>query len=210
MKKKMWRVLIRVVSILDDSLIVVVPGWASNFKLKIMLQDVPSILRSELKVGLRFFAKANIGTDPEPGAYLRFDFTEMEIPPDDLPISVKLEHCSPGYSADCVNCPITEIVDGLEYRCDCDCHFTGINRDSPPFHINHAELTRTDESAFRSQCPSCNRGTLLMRRDPESFELLAEDYCILCGQPIIYDDIETMKAREKGEECQPTESSSKK
>lgn len=137
---------------------------------------------------------------------------------------MRLAHCNPGFSADCVNCPghifATEVVSGpggsdkastiamVERWCDCDCHITVINLNRPPIHVNHTELKRLyDESIFKSICPACTRGTLVMRRDPDTFELLAEDRCLLCAQLVIYDDIETMKAHERGEECQSTESS---
>lgn len=77
--ERMWRVLIRVVAIFDDTFVVVVPAWSLEHELTIQLINTPPILRSELKVGLRFFAKANLSADPET-RMLQFDFTEVEIP----------------------------------------------------------------------------------------------------------------------------------
>lgn len=71
------------------------------------------------------------------------------------------------------------------------------NLHADPIHVKHADLARSsDDSMYRSQCPACDEGTLLVYRDPKTFELLARDMCILCGQVVIYDDIEELKAAE--------------
>lgn len=57
-----------------------------------------------------------------------------------------------------------------------------------PFPIKHAKLTRTDDSIHRSNCPFCEEGTLLVRRN-EQGQLLKEDRCILCCRAVIYTDI---------------------
>jgi hypothetical protein len=67
------------------------------------------------------------------------------------------------------------------------------NLSTPPVHVRHSELERTDSSIYRSFCPVCKGGLLLVRRDPETIELMAEDNCIGCGQAFIYDDIEEMR-----------------
>lgn len=68
------------------------------------------------------------------------------------------------------------------------------NIDKKPITVKHAELQRSDDnSSFRSDCPVCNDGVLLVGRDNNTFELLAEDNCILCGQKFIYSDIEELK-----------------
>ncbi len=66
---------------------------------------------------------------------------------------------------------------------------TGINLGNEPLHINHASLARVGNSSFRSDCPICKEGLLLVKRDQTTLRLLAEDRCILCGQAFIYDDI---------------------
>lgn len=54
------------------------------------------------------------------------------------------------------------------------------------FHSNLELLN--EESRFKAQCPACDEGILLVRRDPQSGQVLREDYCILCGQEVIYKD----------------------
>ncbi len=62
------------------------------------------------------------------------------------------------------------------------------NIDAPVLHVRHADLTRTDDSMFRSNCPVCRLGILMVRRS-DRFRLMALDCCIRCGQQVIYDDI---------------------
>ena len=71
---------------------------------------------------------------------------------------------------------------------------TAKNFAKEPLHINHADLKRSDSSFYRSVCPECAEGILLVRRDLESFELLAEDCCIVCARRFIYADIEDVRA----------------
>jgi hypothetical protein len=73
----------------------------------------------------------------------------------------------------------------------------GINIGEKPIFIKHASLERlSDNSQYRSLCPVCKIGVLLVRRDPVTFELCQEDYCILCCQHIIYTDIGEQKVVE--------------
>jgi hypothetical protein len=67
-----------------------------------------------------------------------------------------------------------------------------------PCHVTHSKLQRADSSHYRSICPDCVKGVLLVGRDPKTFELLAEDNCILCARRFIYTDIEELRALEKG------------
>ena len=66
------------------------------------------------------------------------------------------------------------------------------NYSAAPIHVKHAELERSDESPYRSVCPACKEGVLLVGRDDE-MKLMAVDNCILCGQTFVYDDIEEMR-----------------
>lgn len=68
----------------------------------------------------------------------------------------------------------------------------GINLTEAPITLRHSKLKRSDEeSAFRSECPKCEDGILLMRRDPENgFRLMNIDVCTFCGQHFIYDQDE--------------------
>lgn len=69
----------------------------------------------------------------------------------------------------------------------------GKNVAEPVIHVRHADLDRTGESVFRSKCPKCRRGVLLVRRHEETFEIIAEDNCIFCGQRFVYEDIERLR-----------------
>lgn len=55
--------------------------------------------------------------------------------------------------------------------------------------VSHARLQRvSSESAFRSRCPACEKGILLVCRDQETFAIINTDCCVLCGQRVIYTD----------------------
>lgn len=64
-----------------------------------------------------------------------------------------------------------------------------MNPSKTHIRVVHAELERADgDSAFRSVCPVCKTGLLLVRRDPKSFKLVRLDACIQCGQEFYYTD----------------------
>ena len=68
------------------------------------------------------------------------------------------------------------------------------NIDKDSIEVEHKNLIRfNDDSMFRSNCPVCEDGILLVRRDNETFKLLAEDRCIACGQRVIYTDIDELQ-----------------
>ena len=70
----------------------------------------------------------------------------------------------------------------------------GVNKNAPAVTVPHSALTRAnEESVYKSDCPVCKRGVLLVGRDQETFELLEQDRCILCGQVVVYTDIEEMR-----------------
>ena len=72
------------------------------------------------------------------------------------------------------------------------------NMELPPIKVKHADLERFDDrSPFKSVCPKCKDGVLLMRRDQKTLTLLAEDNCVACGRPFIYTDIEDLRKAEK-------------
>lgn len=54
-------------------------------------------------------------------------------------------------------------------------------------YVNHSELTRADDGAFKSECPICNQGLLLVRRD-DDLNLSRYDTCVSCGQHFCYKD----------------------
>lgn len=65
-----------------------------------------------------------------------------------------------------------------------------------PFRIvKHTDLERvSDESPFRSWCPVCQKGILLVRRD-DNLELSTLDNCTDCGQQFFYEDTEIAGVR---------------
>ena len=72
------------------------------------------------------------------------------------------------------------------------------NVKKPPIRIAHADLERiSEESDYKSKCKVCPKGVLLVRRDQKTFRLLAEDWCLFCGQPYIYTDIAYLRKREE-------------
>ena len=72
----------------------------------------------------------------------------------------------------------------------------GVNIYKVPINVKHSELKRVSVySAFKSECPVCKEGLLLLVRDSKTFKLLAEDRCILCGQQFIYSDIDELSKR---------------
>lgn len=75
----------------------------------------------------------------------------------------------------------------------------GKNKDRLPVEVAHADLERdSEDSIFRSTCPVCKVGLLCVSRNRETFDLEAKDRCLLCGQVVIYTDIEELK-RKAGE-----------
>jgi hypothetical protein len=75
-----------------------------------------------------------------------------------------------------------------------------LNIDEPKQVVKHASLTRASEnSPFRSDCPQCKFGILLVNRNQDTFELLPEDRCLLCGQLFEYSDIVDMKRELDGQ-----------
>jgi len=64
------------------------------------------------------------------------------------------------------------------------------NVSEPVMEVRHADLERESKnSEYKSKCPKCEGGVLLVRRDPTTFRLLEYDNCIKCGQPVLYLDI---------------------
>ncbi len=67
------------------------------------------------------------------------------------------------------------------------------NKDTPVRQVRHADLERSkDESLFRSWCPACKYGQLMVVRDQKHFHLLPEDRCTWCAQRFYYTDLDTL------------------
>lgn len=76
---------------------------------------------------------------------------------------------------------------------------TPVNIDAPVLEVQHADLPRwSEESVYRTICPVCNEGLLLVSREDKTFVLSEFDRCILCGQQVRYLDIEALRQRERG------------
>ena len=72
------------------------------------------------------------------------------------------------------------------------------NIDEPTIDVKLAGLTQLSPDKHSWVCPVCVDGTLVMRRHPETLELLANDNCLLCGQSFHYVDIEAFKRHLEG------------
>jgi len=66
----------------------------------------------------------------------------------------------------------------------------GININEPVLIVSHSKLKRSGDSLYRSECPACLKGVLLMKRNEETLHLEDYDNCILCGQVVFYEDLE--------------------
>jgi hypothetical protein len=53
--------------------------------------------------------------------------------------------------------------------------------------VQHGKLTRSGESPYRSKCPVCKEGLLLIAR-LDNGDLNKLDSCIRCGQRFVYED----------------------
>jgi hypothetical protein len=72
------------------------------------------------------------------------------------------------------------------------------NVNKPPIRVRHADLVRSiPGSLYRSVCPACPAGALLVRRNPKTFALEAVDRCVACAQAFIYTDIDQLRSGEK-------------
>lgn len=77
--------------------------------------------------------------------------------------------------------------------------FVGINLNKPVVNVKHKDLKRYGDSIFKSMCPECHRGLLLVSRDPKSLKLTRNDHCFLCGQHYYYTDLEYIGEEIEGE-----------
>jgi len=79
-----------------------------------------------------------------------------------------------------------------------DCEMGG-NMDKNAINVEWAKLKQTSvHTTYKSECPVCYSGMLLVCRNKETFELEARDRCLFCGQMFVYTDIEDMRAIDHG------------
>jgi len=65
----------------------------------------------------------------------------------------------------------------------------GANIKKPMLLVSHADLERfSTESDYRSRCPECAKGVLMINRDQKSLSLINVDRCTFCGQLVVYTD----------------------
>jgi hypothetical protein len=102
--------------------------------------------------------------------------------------AVHTHHCKPPF------CQSVYVVEN-GYQCpECNTEF---DFECGVVFLEHKKLKRSDESPYRSECPFCDDGVFLIRRDEKTFELLELDNCISCGQHVVYKDIEDLRKEEK-------------
>jgi len=65
---------------------------------------------------------------------------------------------------------------------------TAENLRKPPLTVSHSSLERVGDSDFKSVCPSCGEGVLLVVRDQRTMAVTPPDRCVSCGQRFEYSD----------------------
>ena len=74
------------------------------------------------------------------------------------------------------------------------------NIDKDVIDVEWIKLKQTStDTTYKSECPVCYSGMLLVYRNQETMQLEALDRCILCGQAFRYTDIEDMRAMDRGD-----------
>ena len=72
-----------------------------------------------------------------------------------------------------------------------------INMEAAVQEVKHADLQRySDESTFKSKCPVCPDGILLIYRAKDNGRLREYDRCISCGQAVRYLDIDKLRQQD--------------
>lgn len=70
------------------------------------------------------------------------------------------------------------------------------NINSEIIHVRHADLDAVGDSKYQRRCPACKTGSLPVTRNRSTFMLEAADRCSLCGQRVVYDDIEDLRQKD--------------
>lgn len=60
--------------------------------------------------------------------------------------------------------------------------------DAAPITVKHSGLKRFGDGGYKSVCPVCRQGVLLIYRDPETMRLMRKDRCSHCAQVVVYSD----------------------
>jgi hypothetical protein len=61
------------------------------------------------------------------------------------------------------------------------------NMHEPIIEVQHTDLERSGDSPYRSKCPKCEKGLLMIFRDNRQ-RLMRHDRCISCAQRFYYTD----------------------
>lgn len=69
----------------------------------------------------------------------------------------------------------------------------------PPIEVKHSDLKRFGDSLYKSECPKCKDGLLLVGRNSKTLKLEARDVCVNCGRRFIYADIKKMRLQLDGD-----------
>lgn len=79
--------------------------------------------------------------------------------------------------------------------------FKPLNIEGERRFVYHKNLARfSEDSPYKSKCPFCENGILIIYRESVSpFRLRSVDYCISCGQEVEYLDIEDLRKQEGNE-----------
>lgn len=64
----------------------------------------------------------------------------------------------------------------------------GCNWGNTLIKVVHSELVRVGESAYRSLCPVCKNGHLMVTRNRNTLGIMRVDSCTFCCQGVIYQD----------------------
>ena len=77
------------------------------------------------------------------------------------------------------------------------------NMNMPGVRVRHEALEPLDGpprdyasgvlSGYKSECPVCGKGLLLVGRDQTTLHLQRQDRCVNCGQVFLYEDIHEMR-----------------
>ncbi len=66
----------------------------------------------------------------------------------------------------------------------------GKNSGRPVISVRHSRLVRYGDSRYKSTCPACREGLLMMQRMGPGVRLSRHDTCTLCCQRVFYTDVD--------------------
>lgn len=88
-----------------------------------------------------------------------------------------------------------EELDGdWDVACEEQLGLAALNASEPVLEVRYFDLESKGDGMAKV-CPVCVEGTLTVARSRETFGVLEEDMCLLCGQRVVYLDIEELRAQ---------------